>query len=157
MVDKVNTRMISKDNVPTMLGLMRKLARLTIASHSDANAQKRPQCDTDKTPYASKTARRLCETPTDKDMPSPTKAKPMTEWSRHECTVQRGATKHSYTTTQVLQSTGKGKRTEDWVLCTMRCTGNSITQDRQTHTLALGVQKDAAKTIMAIALLVVIV
>ena len=79
MVDKVNTHMITKDNVPTMCSLLRKLARISIASQSQDPAQqvqKRPNWDPNKTPYAAKKARRLCQSPTDKDMPSPTKLQP---------------------------------------------------------------------------------
>ena len=78
MVDKVNTRMVDKDNIPTIRSLLRKLARIS----STQGLQEKLGSDkctesldwlSDKTPYKAKKTKRLGESPTDQDMPSPTK------------------------------------------------------------------------------------
>ena len=73
MVDKVNTHMVDKDNIPTIRSLLRKLARISSTPEVEGKPNKSPEWLPDKTPYTAKKARRLSESPTDQDMPSPGK------------------------------------------------------------------------------------
>ena len=72
MVDKVNTHMVDKDNIPTIRSLFRNLARISSTPEVQGK-HKSPEWQPDKTPYTAKKARRLSESPTDQDMPSPGK------------------------------------------------------------------------------------
>ena len=71
MVDKLNTHMIDKDNIETIRSLFRKLARIFTAPDVPGKYNKTPEWLPDQTPYRAKKTRRLCESPTDQDMPSP--------------------------------------------------------------------------------------
>ena len=71
MVDKVNTHMVSKDNMPTILSFLRKLARSSSTLEIQEKLNKSPEWLPDKTPYKAKKARHLSLSPTDGDMPSP--------------------------------------------------------------------------------------
>ena len=71
MVDKVNTRIVNKDNIPTIRSLLRKLARIPATPEVQGKANKSPEWLQDKTPYTAKKARRLSASPTDEDIPSP--------------------------------------------------------------------------------------
>ena len=71
MVDKVNTHMVSKDNMPTILSFLRKLARSSSTLEIQGKLNKSPEWLPDKTPYKAKKARHLSLSPTDGDMPSP--------------------------------------------------------------------------------------
>ena len=71
MVDKVNTHIVDKDSIPTIRSLLRKLARISSTPEVEGKPNTSPEWLPDKTPYTAKKARRLCESPTDQDMPSP--------------------------------------------------------------------------------------
>ena len=71
MVDKVNTHMVRKDNIPTIRSLLRKLARISSTLEVQGKANNSLDWLLDKTPYTAKKARRLSQSPTDLDMPSP--------------------------------------------------------------------------------------
>ena len=73
MVDKVNTHMVRKDNVPTIRNLRRKLARISSTQGLQEKPNKSLDWLSDKTPYKAKKTKRLGESPTDQDMPSPPK------------------------------------------------------------------------------------
>ena len=73
MIDKVNTRIVCKDNVPTILSLLRKFARIYYTVEVQGKPNKSPEWLPDQTPYKAKKARCLSQSPTDQDMPSPGK------------------------------------------------------------------------------------
>ena len=70
MVDKVNTHIVNKDNIPAMLNLLRKLARCSSTLETQGKLNKSPEWLQDKSPYTAKKSRRLSQSPTDGDMPS---------------------------------------------------------------------------------------
>ena len=74
MVDKVNTHIVCKDNMATMRSLLRKLARISSTPEAREKPNKTPEWPAGETPYTAKKARRLSQSPTDQDMPSPGKA-----------------------------------------------------------------------------------
>ena len=71
MVDKVNTHMVRKDHIPTIRSLLRKLARISSTPEVQGKPNNSPDWLPDKTPFTAKKTRRLSESPTDLDMPSP--------------------------------------------------------------------------------------
>ena len=71
IVDKVNTHMVREDNIPTIRSLLRKLARISSTPEVQGKANNSPDWLPDKTPYTAKKTRRLSQSPTDLDMPSP--------------------------------------------------------------------------------------
>ena len=71
MVDKVNTHIVCKDNMATMRSLLRKLARISSTPETREKPNKTPEWPAGETPYTAKKARRLSQSPTDQDMPSP--------------------------------------------------------------------------------------
>ena len=73
MVDKVNTRLIDKSNMPSIRSLFRKLARIAHVSESNGKLNSTPAWLPNQTPYTAKKARRLSESPIDAQMPSPAK------------------------------------------------------------------------------------
>ena len=75
MVDKVNTRMVDKENMPIIRSLFRKLGRIYSSVEGEGKPNKSPDWLPDRTPYTAKKSRRLCESPTDQDMPSPSSKK----------------------------------------------------------------------------------
>ena len=80
MVDKVNTRMIDKSNLPSIRSLCRKLARIAHVSESDGKLNKTPEWLPDQTPYTAKKARRLSHSPTDEQMQSPARTSASVSW-----------------------------------------------------------------------------
>ena len=73
MVDKVNTHMVDKNNISMIRSLFRKLARISCTPERPEKPNKSPEWSPDQTPYAAKKARRLSQSPTDQNMPSPRK------------------------------------------------------------------------------------
>ena len=71
MVDKVNTHMVSKENIPAIRALLRNLARISLASHGQGKLNKSPDWLPDQTPYTAKKARLLGRSPTDDAMTWP--------------------------------------------------------------------------------------
>ena len=71
MVDKVNTRLIDKSNMPSIRSLFRKLARIAHASESNGKLNSPPAWLPNQTPYTAKKARRLSASPTDDQLLSP--------------------------------------------------------------------------------------
>ena len=70
MVDKVDTNIIDKSNVPTLRSLLRKLARVKCASTPTGKLNKAPDWLTQATPFTAKKARTLGVSPTDGASPS---------------------------------------------------------------------------------------
>ena len=68
MVDKVNTHMVSKENIPAIRALLRNLARISLASDGQGKLNKSPDWLPDQTPYTAKKARLLGRSPTDDAM-----------------------------------------------------------------------------------------
>ena len=69
MIDKVS--LITPETIPTLRSLLRKLARIPIASQCEGKPNSTPDWQNDKTPYTAKKARRLGISPTDDAMLSP--------------------------------------------------------------------------------------
>ena len=76
MVDKVDTNIIDKKNVPALRTLLRKLGRVKFASTPAGKLNKAPEWLTQATPFTAKKARTLGLSPTDASMGSPQQAKP---------------------------------------------------------------------------------
>ena len=79
MVDKVDTNIIDKSNVPTLRSLLRKLGRVKFASTPTEKLNKTPNWLTQATPFTAKKARTLGTSPTDADMASPQPRKDATQ------------------------------------------------------------------------------
>ena len=73
MVDKVNL-VTQPESIPMLRSLLRKLARIPTTSQCEGKPNSTPDWSNDKTPYTAKKARRLGVSPTDSEMPSPSKA-----------------------------------------------------------------------------------
>jgi len=70
MVDKVQLK--DADEIPTIRAMLRKLTHTCTSRPSKEKLNSAPDWSKDQTPYSAKKTRRLCYTPTDDSLPSPT-------------------------------------------------------------------------------------